>query len=356
MKLFDRYIAVATLRSFVLVAAVLTALFSLLEFVEELGTVGQGRYHVIDAAAYVLLTVPSRLLQVAPVSMLLATLLALGALARHGELTALRSLGISDGRIIGSVLKLAVLVIVVLFILAQFVIPPTMQLAQSQRSAALFPTAALRNDAGFWAQSDGRYLNVQQFDDGNVPANIDIYAFAPDGSLMSYIHADRAEIRPDGSWLLLDVVRKLVKSSAFQTDRLASLPWASFMSRQQMQALMLAPEDMPPVALYRYVRFLQRRHQQAMHYEQELWMRGGIALSVLAMAMIAAPFVFGPPRLQNPGRQMTIGAIIGVVFSLVQQITGHLGLLLDLDPAMTALAPPCLLMVLAIYLFRGANR
>ena len=51
-----------------------------------------------------------------------------------------------------------------------------------------------------------------------------------------------------------------------------------------------------------------------------------------------------------------IGAIFGIVFSLSQQIADYLALLLDLNPAIPALVPSLLLMVLAFYLFRRAHR
>ena len=57
MTLLDRYIEATALRAIVLVAATLTTLFSLLEFVEQLASVGQGHYRVIDAFVYVVLTV-----------------------------------------------------------------------------------------------------------------------------------------------------------------------------------------------------------------------------------------------------------------------------------------------------------
>src|SRR5258708_13200789 len=132
---FDRYIGAAALRAFVLVAAALTALFSLLEFVEQLSSVGQGHYGLSDALTYVLLTAPSRLLQVTPVSMLLGCLLALGAFAKNSELIALQGLGISDIRIFRPVLHLALPCILALFMMAEFVIPPTQQLAQAQRGS-----------------------------------------------------------------------------------------------------------------------------------------------------------------------------------------------------------------------------
>ena len=81
-----------------------------------------------------------------------------------------------------------------------------------------------------------------------------------------------------------------------------------------------------------------------------------IGMVQLPPVMISAPFVFGSPRGQSMGRQIMIGTIIGIAFSLGQQIVGHLDLLLDLNPATTMLAPSLLLMCLAVYLFNRAHR
>ncbi|MCL2429509.1 MAG: LPS export ABC transporter permease LptG [Alphaproteobacteria bacterium] len=340
-----------------MVAAGLTALFSLLEFVEQLASVGQGRYHLADALVYVLLTVPSRLLRVTPVSMLIGCLLALGALARNSELTALRSLGISEGRIVASVLKLVLPLVVALFLIAQFVVPPAQQMAQMQRLSALSASdlSLLGND-GLWVHDDHEFLNVKGFDRRGAPRGIDLYAFAGNGALESSVHADRAAVQPDGGWLLSDVLRKSVTPSGFRTERIDSLSWRPFMSLRQMRILMLPPDSMPPIALYRYVRALRARHQAATRYEQELWTQISIPVSLVAMIAIAAPFVFGSPRAQNSGRQIAIGAVLGIVFTLSQQIAGHLALLLNLNPAAATLAPSFLLVALAVDLFHRAHR
>lgn len=358
LPLIDRYIETAALRACLLVAAALTALFSLFEFVDQLASVGQGHYRLADDLVYVLLTAPSRLLQVMPVSMLLGSLFALGALGRNSELTAMRSLGISETRIIGAIVKIAVPLIVILFLLAEFVVPPAQQLAQTQRNAALASSSssASPGNDGFWAQSNHQYLNVEQFAYGNIQNNIDIYSFADDGTLQSVIHADHAVIQPDGTWLLTNVSEKTISAAQFQTQHLASLSWRSFLSHQQLELLMLPPESMPPIALYRYIHDPRQPHQQAVRYEQALWAKLSIPLSMIAMIMIAAPFVFDPPRAQSTGQQIMIGAIVGIIFSLSQQIAGYLSLLLDLSPALTAITPSLLLMALSIHLFRRAHR
>lgn len=355
MNELDRYIGGVTLRIVLLSAAGLTMLFSLLTFVEQLGFVGQGRYHVRDALVYALLTSPYRLLQLAPVCILLGTLLALGGLARRSELTAFRALGVSEARIIGAVLKLLVPIAAVLFLTAQFLIPAAQHMAQREQATALTDTAPLLSDGGFWVEHGGEYLNVQQFAYGNVPEDIDIYRFGGDGGLISYIHAASAAIAPDGTWQLADVLEKQVAGSQFITTRLAVLPWRSFLSAKQMGLLMLPPETMPPLALYRYIRDLKSMNEQAVRDEQILWSMLSIPVAMFAMVLIAAPFVFGGQRTQSAGRQLLIGVFLGIVFQLAQQITFYLGVLLDLNPAITAMTPPCLMLAAALYLLRRSH-
>ncbi|MDZ5645675.1 LPS export ABC transporter permease LptG [Nitrospirillum sp. BR 11828] len=356
MTQLDRYVGGSALKAFLLVAAGLAALFSLLEFVEQLKSVGEGQYRVLNALVYVLLTSPSRLLQVAPVAMLIGTLLALGGLAKDSELTALRALCVSEVRIIASVLKVLPPVIAVLFVIAEFIVPPTQHLAITQRSAALADSPLADSGDSLWAGGAQQYLNVQRIESKNVLRGINIYDFSDDGRLETFIHAERAEIGAEGPWLLREVTRKSIVARRFQTEHLETLSWQSFLPGKRVQDLMPAPENMSPTALYRYARAMTRQGQRAVRYEQELWNKIGMPLAMVAMALIAAPFVFGPPRSQNTGQQITIGAGIGIVFSLTQQISNRLDLLLNLNPAVTALGPSCILIGLAAYLFYRSHR
>lgn len=351
----DRYIEAATLNVLVLVAAGLTSLFSLLEFVEQLHDVGKGRYRLSDAFVYVLLTAPERLLQLMPASMLLATLFALGGLAGHNELTVMRATGIPPRRVVGSVFKVSGVVVLALFLLAEFVIPGAQQLAQAERLSRLSSAPVpFRSANGFWAYGDLQYLNVRRFEHGNVPKDIYVYTFAADGELQSLIHADSAEVRADGNWLLLGVLIKRFTGTGIDTEQEAASTWHSFLRPQQARLLILPPESMPPLALYQYVRDLQRRHQPAERYAQTLWTKIDIPLAMAAMILIGVPFVFGPSRARGTGQQIMVGAMIGIVFSLVQQIVSYLGLLLGLSPALTATLPSLTLAAVALQLLRRA--
>jgi lipopolysaccharide export system permease protein len=371
-RLLERYIVVATLKALGLVSVGLTTLFSLLEFVDQLHDVGKGHYRLIDAFVYVLLTAPERLLQLMPAAMLFACLFALGSLASRSELTAMRAGGVSPHRIVGTVFKLAGYTVVALFLLAQFVIPPTQQLAQAQRASRLSTSEAVRSGNSFWAAGDHQFLNVRRFDNGNIPSDIYLYEFAASGELERLIQADHAEVRPDGTWLLKEVSRKrfsgarsaaegiprsaggATRDTRIETDRLASLVWRPFLRPRQASVLILPANSMQPIELYQYVRDLERRGQPAARYAQELWAKIDLPLAMAAMILIAAPFVFGPLRTRGAGQRMMIGTMIGIVFSLIQQITVYLGQLLNLSPALTQMGPSVALMALALVLFRRA--
>ncbi len=355
--LLDRTIGSAVLRAFLLLAAGLTCLFSLLAFVEQLGLVGQGRYQVRDAIGYTLLTAPERLLQLAPVCMLLAALLGLGRLARGSELTAFRSFGVSEARIIGAVLKLCVPVVLALFLIAQFIIPVAQLVAQRAQAAALGDALSGLGNGGFWAQKDRQFLNVRRFSGGDTLQGLRLYRFNPDGTLRDYVQAAQADVTPDGGWVLRDVLRKRVQSGQIATDHLASLDWAPFISGRQLQLLALPPGTMPPLALFAYVQELRREHQPTLFYSQSFWSMVAIPVSLVAMALIAAPFVFGAQRAGSAGQQILIGALLGTVFLLFQEISGYLGLLMGLNPAVSALAPSLLLLGLGAWLLeRGHKR
>jgi lipopolysaccharide export system permease protein len=354
MTRLERYIAMATLKALLLVSAGLTILFSLLEFVNQLHDVGKGDYRLIDACVYVLLTAPARLLQLMPAAMLFACLFALGALATRSELTVMRASGISPTLVVGAVFKLALAVLVALFGLAQFIIPPAQQMAQTERGSRLAALDAVRGSDSFWATGDHQFLNVRRFADANIPADIYLYEFSASGQVQGVIRAARAEIRPDGTWLLESVSRKRFSGTRIDTEQLATFVWHSFLRPAQVSLLTLPANSMRPLDLYRYVRDLKRRHQPAARYAEELWEKIDLPLAMAAMILIAVPFAFGSIRTRGMGQRVMIGTMIGILFTLVQQITSYLGLLLNVSPALTATTPSIVLVALGVYLFRRA--
>jgi len=145
MSLLARYIGRTVLLNTLLVLLVLVALSALFSFIRELDDVGKGDYSVKTALIYIFLRIPGIAYELFPSSVLLGSLLGLGAMASHSELTVMRSSGISIGQIAGSVALIGLLLMGLVALLGEFVMPPSERQAQELRTAALSQRVSLRS-------------------------------------------------------------------------------------------------------------------------------------------------------------------------------------------------------------------
>ena len=70
------------------------------------------------------------------------------------------------------------------------------------------------------------------------------------------------------------------------------------------------------------------------------------------MVMIALPFALGRFERGGFGRRVLFGAILGMMFYLIDQVVAQIGLLAEVNLAVTATAPAALLFVSALLLLR----
>src|SRR5262245_33060750 len=94
-----RYLGWQLARGWLVVFAILGALFGLLALVDQMDSLSE-RYHFSQALWYVALTTPQRILDLCPVIAALGTLVAFATLTRHSELVVMRAAGLSMRRLL----------------------------------------------------------------------------------------------------------------------------------------------------------------------------------------------------------------------------------------------------------------
>ena len=67
------------------------------------------------------------------------------------------------------------------------------------------------------------------------------------------------------------------------------------------------------------------------------------------MLLVSVPFVIGIQRGVSVGARMLIGVLIGLSFNILDKITGRMGLVYDLNPAVMAVLPSAVVLAAAIY-------
>ncbi|MBI5810904.1 MAG: LptF/LptG family permease, partial [Deltaproteobacteria bacterium] len=125
MRILDRYILNEFLKVFFLTTAAFITLDVLVEFLDKADMLFKHGSGLSEAAQFFLYQVPFIFYQTVPVSILLATLVSLGTLSRHNEITAVKSNGISVLKIITPILLFSVLITGVSIMLNEYCLPLT---------------------------------------------------------------------------------------------------------------------------------------------------------------------------------------------------------------------------------------
>ncbi len=351
MRMLARYISFRLAFGWLLVFLIMTALFSFLELVGQLDDIGEGSYQAKDAFLYVAYTLPGRVLGLAAVSSLLGGIVGLGTLANTDELLAMRACGFSVFRIARVLLGAGSVIMLCVLLLTQFVVPPLEQKAKINRELALSGEGSLLSTGGFWTRgSDSRFINVRSSTSGVGLADVSIYDFDEQGRPTRYVGSAETEIGTDGQWIGRDA-REINFAEKRITDQVEpSLVLDVFLNTRQTDILSITPDMLPLDKLYQYIQVLRERGQNTDQFVLALWQKTTLPLKVGAMMFFSLPFVFGVAREANPGRRVTLGAIIGISYYYFDQALGYMGLLLGIHAAFTTLLPLAIIILIATWL------
>lgn len=346
MTIINRYLALQVFIGLVVATAVILPAFAFLDLLDQLADVGKGTYRVKDAFLHTALLLPRRFIQLAPFIALLGTVFALGRLAVNLELTALRVAGLSPVRISLAPLGVGLAMLLFIAVLEQFIAPYFQQKAILHQATALGKTAELGKNLGIWTRDERNILRIGEMQGIKRAENIELMHFDDNGFLLTYTHAQHADILDDNLWKLNDVVTKTFTGERIESVNASSMNWKSFVNPGDISTLTKSPESLSPTELFQHVRFLRATGQEADSYALALWRKMGGALTTIAMLLFSIPFVLGSVRT-GLGKKVVFAALIGVGVYLLDQIIANAGLLLHLNPLLTALLPGLALIALA---------
>jgi lipopolysaccharide export system permease protein len=348
MNRLDRYIAGKLVTGWLLVWLIISSIFGLLAFVDEMERIG-GKYQIPEVLQFVLYTLPQRSLELAPVIILLGSILALAALNKHSEIIAIRAAGVSVRRLVRSVAIPAAGLVILLFASSEYVAAPLYQQAELQKTLIRSGQPNLLTGKGLWSNNNRRFFNVRTLKNIQIPRDIYLYEFDADGRLVNFIHADRAQLASGRRWDLLGVTQKALQHGVLVTSQHASLQMGPFWSREELPALPLSTAGMTPSNLYEYSAYLKSTDQLAQRIEQAFWQRVAMPLTAGAMVVLAIPIgaSLGAIRSNTFGRNLAIGAGAGILFYLASQLIQSGGALLAIPAVVTAFLPVLLVVTVA---------
>ena len=352
MTILDRYIARGILLWTLVALLVLVSMRAFDVFVDETGYTGRGDFQAFDAFQVTLLKSPVFVIEVFPVAALLGGLLALGGMARHAELTAIRTAGVSLWRILGSVMIVGVGLAATVVVISEFVAPVTEQRAELLKAERMNQPSVLRTRHGYWVRDGSNFINIRQVFGGGVLGRVSIFELDDAWQLKAMTRAREAEF-VDGAWVLREVKRALVTPTRVETKWFRE--WVSPLRLKPafVDLVTVEPLAMSAFDLYHYLSFLSENEQSQPEYEVALWNKVTVPVTTMILLVLAVAFVLGNLRNIDIGQRILAGAVTGTVFVMLNRAASFVAIVYDIPAVVAAWLPALVFLgITLVYLKR----
>jgi len=352
MKILDRYIGQVVTQTVLAVVTVLVVLFGMISFANEADKIGRADYTIGMAVIYTLLKLPLQLYQLFPLSALLGTMMGLGLLSSHGELVVVRAAGVSITRIIVAVMKSMGLLILLVIFIGEMVAPPAYQYAVHSRVKAMAGKISLNTDYGLWARDGDMFIHVRRVENDGRLIDIRLYDFDKDTRKMRFVLSAASGVFDGQQWRLSKVSKGVIEKDRVIVREIRELKWQSLLDPDLINIVSVGPDELSSFKLWSYIRYLKDNGLEYEQYELALYNRLFMPLAIIAMVLIAVPFVFVSQRHSSIGQKIVTGFLIGIVFYIANRLIGEMGLVYDFPPMLAAALPTLLVIAAAGLLLR----
>lgn len=344
-RYIQRSIYLGTLGALLLLVSL--SLFFLL--VRELDDVGKGGYGMLQMLQYLALSTPGSIVEFMPLAVLLGSILSLGALAGNSEIIAMQASGISLTRMVTAVLQAALLLALVNFLLADWVVPDSEAGAGKLKSLAQDNATVLQSSGGLWVKDGPRVIHVQDLLPNGIARDIEIYQLDDEGRVMSTLSATHA-LPVEGGWELQEVKQTLLSMQETITRNFEKLAYEGSLSGELLEVLIVDPRTMSSMSLYAYLEFLEQNRLDSRVEKLIFWKKLFLPSTIVIMCLLAFPFVLGSQRQSSGGQRLLIGILLGLAFVVLDRLLTQLGLQLEINSLLIALLPNLIFLLLAVYL------
>ncbi|WP_137168654.1 LPS export ABC transporter permease LptG [Salinimonas lutimaris] len=340
-KILDLYIARTLLGTISVTLSVLVGLSALIKFVEQLRKLGEGDYDILHAALYVVLSLPRDLEEFFPMATLLGGLVGMGVLASNSELVVMQASGLSRWNIIGSAMKSAVVMILFVMALGEWVTPWAEAKAKEVRTEAISGGSLFSADQFVWAKDGEHFVSIGQVITREKLRDISIFDFNDDLSLDNITYAQSGSF--DGQvWWLEEVSVTEFTDKQVSVEMQERQKWDSTLTPDKLGIVTVKPEALSIRGLFDYVAYLDNNAQDSSRYQLALWRKILQPVSISVMLLTALSFIFGPLRSVTMGARVIMGVLTGFGFFITNEVFGPLSLVYNFPPVAGAILPSLL--------------
>ena len=348
----DRYVLSPFLAALAAIYASVTFLYVLVDYSDHADDILKRRIPPAVVADYYRAMLAPILVQILPFCVMLAALVALGALSRHGEDTAFRACGVPLARLGVPIVAVAVAASAAAFWTGEYVLPAANRESHRllDRIKGRAERAAAMPTGGAWVLGGegARIWNYETYEPGArrlwQPA---LFEFDRDFRLVARTSAATAEW-DGGAWRFRDGWRRTFSGAA----ETSFAPFGSLRVAADVPRLFERargrPDEMRYRALSRYVDRLARSGYPVAELATALAAKPAAAAQTIVLACLALPFAFSVGK-RGTLTGIGVGLAAGMLFLVVASLFTRLGEVGSVPPLLAAWGPDLIFLLFAGY-------
>ncbi len=355
MQKIDSHIRNTVLLAMLVVVSLTISLDLVFALADEVADTNEN-YALIDALSYIVLKIPTSIYELLPFVALGGALIGLGILASNNELVVLQAAGVSVWRIVWSVLKPTVFIMLLSLLLGEFIAPPLEQLAQSNKAIAQSSNDSISSEQGTWRKLGNEYIHINAIaPGGELLYGITRYELGNNRTIAasSFAESGRFVDREDASyWQLSNVRKSTFEPGSISAQEYLQEDWQIDLSPELLSVLLVEPDRQSISGLFRFAQFFESEGLDSATYFLAFWKKLLQPLATLVLVILAISFVFGPLRESTMGFRVFAALGIGLIFTIVQRLMEPASLLYGFSPLVAVLTPIILCAAIGLFLMQ----
>ena len=358
MSQLDRYIRNSVLLAMAVIIGVLVMLDLVFSLLDQMADTDES-YTIPNVISFVLLTTPTVIYEMIPFAALGGALVGLGVLASHSELVIIQSAGVSVSRIIFSVLKPTLLVMLVGLLLGEYVSPPLEQLAHSNKAIQQSGSTSINPEQGTWRKISDEFVHINAIAPGGRELfGVSRYKINEERRMLLASFAESATYIEESSesyWELNNIRESLFENRVVTSETYSQINWRVDLSPELLSVLLIDPDEQSISGLYQFANYFKDQGLDSGPYYMAFWKKLLQPLSTMVLVILAISFVFGPLREATMGARVFSALGVGLIFTILQRLMEPASLLYGFSPFLAVLTPIFLCAAVGLYFLRKVH-
>lgn len=352
MKLLEKYILTEFIKLLIIAVLSFILLFIMVDLFENIDNLMKFKVPLGSSILFFIYKVPFIIGQISPVAVLVAALISLGILSKHGEITAMKAGGIRLLKALFPLLGAGLVISALVILMNEYVTPSALKKIDNFRQQWFGVQGGSFGKEGIWVRTGGGIFNIRQIDiKRNQLYGLTLYVMEKPFTVKERIYS-RNVAWQDGRWVAASAtIWKFSLNGEADRTEADNLEIKNFINPEDLPNVENLQKNMSIGELKNYINTLEEDGYDSSRYRIELYGKFSFPLVNFIMILVGIPFALKTGRYSGIASGVGLSIIIAFSYWIIFAVTRSLGQSALIPPIISAAFPDVLFFAIGALMF-----